>query len=126
MMQIKEAYKSKMYSPIGMFAGAVVDDDTGKALEYQDLIHHEKYRKTWTNAFVKELDQLAQGLCRHPGTNNIKYIQKQDVPGGHVVTYAQIVVGYCPQKADPNRVRLTAGGDCIDYPWDVSTPTANL
>eukprot|EP00957_Ditylum_brightwellii_P104704 7979694-Ditylum_brightwellii.AAC.1 len=87
-----------------MFAGVVVDDDTGKALECQDLIHHEKYRKTWTKEFVKELDQLAQGLCGHPSTNTIKYIQKQDVPGGRVVTYAQVVVDYCPQKADPNRV----------------------
>eukprot|EP00957_Ditylum_brightwellii_P056855 4310296-Ditylum_brightwellii.AAC.1 len=60
MMQIKETYKFDMYSPIGMFAGAVVDDDMGKTLEYQDLIHHEKYRKMWTKAFVKELDQLAQ------------------------------------------------------------------
>eukprot|EP00957_Ditylum_brightwellii_P102745 7830150-Ditylum_brightwellii.AAC.1 len=34
MLQIKEAYKSKMYSPIGMFAGVVVDDETGKALKY--------------------------------------------------------------------------------------------
>eukprot|EP00957_Ditylum_brightwellii_P139791 10652277-Ditylum_brightwellii.AAC.1 len=62
MMQIKGTYKSKMYSPIGMLAGALVGDDTGKALEYQDSIHHEKYRKMWTKAFVKELDQLAQGL----------------------------------------------------------------
>eukprot|EP00957_Ditylum_brightwellii_P123553 9420234-Ditylum_brightwellii.AAC.1 len=66
MMQTKEVYKSEMHSPIGMFAGAVVDDDTGKALEYQDLIDHEKYRKTWTKVFVKELDQLAQSLCGHP------------------------------------------------------------
>eukprot|EP00957_Ditylum_brightwellii_P130075 9921324-Ditylum_brightwellii.AAC.1 len=82
MMKIKEAYKSKMYSPIGMLAGAVVGDETEKALEYQDLIHHEKYRKTWTKVFLKEIDQLAQGLYGHSGATTIKYIQKQDVPGG--------------------------------------------
>eukprot|EP00957_Ditylum_brightwellii_P168128 12799035-Ditylum_brightwellii.AAC.1 len=65
-----------------MFVGAVVDDDTGKALEYQDLIHREKHRKTWTKAFVKELDQLAQGLYGHPGTNTIKYIQNKMYQGG--------------------------------------------
>eukprot|EP00957_Ditylum_brightwellii_P175130 13333897-Ditylum_brightwellii.AAC.1 len=74
MMQIKEAYKSNMYLPVGRFAGAVVDNETGKALEYQDLIHHIKYKETWSKAFVKELDQLVQGLCGHPSTNTIKYI----------------------------------------------------
>eukprot|EP00957_Ditylum_brightwellii_P072331 5497944-Ditylum_brightwellii.AAC.1 len=109
-----------------MFAGAVVDDETGKVLEYQDLTHHEKYREIWTKVFVKELDQLAQGLCGHQGTNTIKFIRKHDVLGRCVVMYAQIVVDYCPQKADSNRVRLTVGGDHINHPWDVSTPTANL
>eukprot|EP00957_Ditylum_brightwellii_P013416 1013179-Ditylum_brightwellii.AAC.1 len=104
----------------------VVDDETDKLLEYQDLIHHEKYRETWTNVFVKELDYLAKGLCGHQGTNTIKFIRKHDVPGGCVVTYARIVVDYRSQKADLNRVRLTVGGERIDYPWDVSTPTANL
>eukprot|EP00957_Ditylum_brightwellii_P030705 2326397-Ditylum_brightwellii.AAC.1 len=74
-----------------------------EALEYQDLIHHEKYKKMWTKAFVKNLDQLAQGLYWHPGTNTIKYIQKQDIPGGCIV----IVVDYScllytsPSPRDP-------------------------
>eukprot|EP00957_Ditylum_brightwellii_P136520 10411300-Ditylum_brightwellii.AAC.1 len=96
-MQIKETYKFDMYLPVGRFAGVVVDDETGKALEYQDFICHEKYKETWSKAFVKEMNQLVQGIC-----------------------------DYCPQKADLNRVRLAVGDDCIDYPWDVSTPTANL
>ena len=31
-----------------------------------------------------------------------------------------------PQNSDPNRVRLTVGGDCINYPGDCSTPTADM
>jgi hypothetical protein len=34
-------------------------------------------------------------------------------------------VDYRPQKEEPNRTRLTAGGNLIDYPGDVSTPTAD-
>eukprot|EP00957_Ditylum_brightwellii_P145575 11084293-Ditylum_brightwellii.AAC.1 len=33
---------------------------------------------------------------------------------------------YMLQKANPNRTRLTVGGDCVGYPFDVSTPTADL
>lgn len=31
---ICKAYKAKMYTPVGVFAGAVFDPDTGKCLEY--------------------------------------------------------------------------------------------
>jgi hypothetical protein len=34
-------------------------------------------------------------------------------------------VDYRPQKEEPNRTRLTVGGNLIDYPGDVSTPTAD-
>ena len=36
------------------------------------------------------------------------------------------MVGYHPQQEDPNRVRLTAVGNLISYPGDVSTGTADL
>ncbi len=35
-------------------------------------------------------------------------------------------MAYCPQKKEPNRSRLTFGGDRINYPFDTSTPTADL
>eukprot|EP00957_Ditylum_brightwellii_P054523 4130675-Ditylum_brightwellii.AAC.1 len=41
------------------------------------------------------------------------------------VTYGHIVVDYHPQKAEPERTRLTIWGDRIQYPGDVSTPTAD-
>merc|ERR1712155_240657 len=46
--------------------------------------------------------------------------------GGKVVTYARIVMDFCPQKEDPNQVRITAGGNLIDYPHELTTRTADL
>ena len=43
--------------------------------------------------------------------DEIKQISKD-----RTVTYARIVVDYQPQKDDPNRVRITVGGNLIDYP----------
>lgn len=34
----------------------------------------------------------------------------RNIPEDHIVTYACIVVDFRPQKKDPNRVRITAGG----------------
>ena len=43
-----------------------------------------------------------------------------------MVTYANIVVDYRPQKEDPNRVRITAGGNLIVYPGELTTRTAGI
>ena len=42
------------------------------------------------------------------------------------VTYEQRVVDYRPQKPDPNRVRITSGGDIIKYLGKLTTRTADL
>jgi hypothetical protein len=41
-------------------------------------------------------------------------------------TYGRIVVSVRPQKAEKFRTRLTVGGNLINYPFEVSTPTADL
>eukprot|EP00957_Ditylum_brightwellii_P089262 6797053-Ditylum_brightwellii.AAC.1 len=41
---VTEGFKSELYSPTSIFAGAVIDPDTGQKLEYRDLIKQEKYK----------------------------------------------------------------------------------
>ena len=48
------------------------------------------------------------------------------IPADHTVTYANIVVDYCPQKSDPNRVRIAAEGNLINYPGEIMTRTEDL
>ncbi len=43
-----------------------------------------------------------------------------------IVTYDWVVVDFWPQKADPYRIRITAGGNLINYPGELSTRTADL
>ncbi len=42
------------------------------------------------------------------------------------VTYSQFVCTVRPKKAEPNRTRFTVGGDRINYPGKVATPTADM
>ncbi len=42
------------------------------------------------------------------------------------VTYTKVVCEYRPQKDDPNRTRITIGGNRICYPGDCGTKTASL
>ena len=45
---------------------------------------------------------------------------------GKKPTYAQVVVDFCPQKEDPNRVRIPKGGNLIKYAGELTTQTADL
>ena len=78
----------------------------------------------------KELHRLAQ---RCPDvtkvTNTIFYLSHADsckIPQDRTVTYARIVIDHRPQKEDPNRVRITVGGNLIDYPSELTTHTADM
>jgi hypothetical protein len=50
----------------------------------------------------------------------------RNIPKDRTITYARVVVDYRPQKANPNRVRITVGGNLIDYPGELTTNTADL
>ena len=63
------------------------------------------------------------------GTDSIfdmTHEKTQKIPNDRVITCARLVVDYCPQKEDPNRVRLTEGGKLITYPGKLTTRTAYL
>ncbi len=42
------------------------------------------------------------------------------------MTYGKFAVDYQENKEEKERVRLTVGGDRINYPNEVATPTADL
>ena len=52
----------------------------------------------------------------------------QDVPKDRMkdVTYGQFVCMVRPEKAEQHRTRFTVGGDRINYPGEVATPTVEM
>eukprot|EP00978_Attheya_sp_CCMP212_P006675 scaffold15489_cov53-Attheya_sp.AAC.3 len=48
------------------------------------------------------------------------------MPTDRKTTYVRIICDECPLKTETKRVHLTVGGDKIDYPGKVATPTAEL
>lgn len=112
------------YNP---FANAVIDPNTGEAMEYRQLITQPATRATWLHSAANEFGRLAQGVGnRIKGTDTIKFIPISAIPRGRTVTYARFVCELRPQKAEVERTRLTVGGNLVDYPGDVSTSTADL
>ncbi len=108
----------------------VLDPDTGKSLNYRQLRQHPKLGPAWDISSANEFGRLAQGIGgRVKGTNTIFFIPKGKVPLDRRkdVSYGKFVCKVRPEKVDePNRTRLTVGGNLINYPFEVGTPTADL
>ena len=107
---------------------AVLNRDTGELMEMRHLLRNPKYSELWGKSYTKELGRLAQGIPGMKGTDTIVFIKYEDIPldRRRHVTYGKTVVSYRPEKDDPNRTRLTVGGNRIMYPGDVSTPTVEM
>eukprot|EP00804_Cyclotella_cryptica_P010817 CCRYP_008749-RA/>CCRYP_008749-RA protein AED:0.21 eAED:0.21 QI:0/0/0/1/1/1/3/0/823 len=108
---------------------AVMDQHTGKLLNYRALLRHPAYHNDWTKSSANEFGCLTNDVGgRIKGTNTICFIRKRDIPKDRLkdVTYGQFVCTIRPEKKEPNRTHLVVGGDRINYPGDVATPTAEM
>jgi hypothetical protein len=106
---------------------AVVDPLTGASLEYSQL-RKGPDGKEWTASASNEIGRLAQGVMPHMpnGTNTMHFIPPSRLPVGRKATYLRIVASHRPLKKESKRIRFTVGGNLINYPGKVSTPTADL
>jgi hypothetical protein len=112
-------------------ANLVINQITGQSYEYRHLVTGKVTGHTtdvWTKSLAKELGRLANGVDTGvpEGTNTIFFINRSQVPTDRKVTYGRIVWTIRPQKKETHRTRLTEGGNLINYPYDVSTATADI
>jgi hypothetical protein len=109
---------------------AVMDTDTGKLLNYCQLMRSTKYHNAWSLSSANKFGRLANGVGRRikNPTNTIQFIHQHEVPKEQMkdITYGQFVCTVQPEMAEPNRMRFTVGGDRINYPGEVATPTADM
>jgi hypothetical protein len=111
-------------------AMAVMNADTGKLLNYRQLMRSTKYREAWSLSSATEFGRLANGIGGgiKKSTNTIEFIFQHDVPTEWMkdVTYGQFVCTVRPEKAEPNQGRFTVGGGRINYQGAVATPTVEM
>ena len=107
------------------YAYKAVNPDTGELAEYKALLQSSA-REEWSTGFCNEVGRLFQGYKDIKGTDTCKFIHKKEIPQGRTATYIRVVVADRPRKVEKCRVRLTVGGDRVDYPGEVSTKTSDL
>jgi hypothetical protein len=107
----------------------VHDKETGEYLNYRQLIQDPKHKEVWSKSAANEFGQLAEGVGgRVKGTDTMQFARKEQVPLDRRkdITYGSFSCNIKPNKEEKERTRLTAGGNCINYPDNVGTPTADM
>jgi hypothetical protein len=86
----------------------------------------------WQTAFGKDFGDIMQGCNKtgQKGTNAMFVMTLNEIAhalqAGKNFTYANPVVNYRPQKEDPNRIWIMAGGNLISCNSELSVHTANI
>jgi hypothetical protein len=104
----------------------VIHPITGKDMEYSALMKDPCLQPLWTQGFGNECGRLFQGIRDIPGTDSCFFTTLKNIPKDRKITYGKIVCDYKPHKQEKERVRLTVGGDKLDYSGDVPTSTADI
>jgi hypothetical protein len=92
-------------------------------MEYMVLMKDPRLQPLWTRGFGNEVGRLFQGIRDIPGTDTCFLIKLTNIPKDRKITYGKIVCDYKPHKKEKEQVRLTVGGDRLDYSGDVATST---
>jgi hypothetical protein len=115
---------------------SVLNPLTGKFLEHRQLRRDPRFKATWDTSYANELGRLCQGVGtgntpagqRVAGTDTFICIEYNDIPPHkrREICHTMVVCEVHPDKDDPDRTRITIGGNRICYPGDVGTNTASL
>jgi hypothetical protein len=71
---------------------AIIDKETGRALEYRHLIK-SKHKHTWFPSCANKFGRLTQGIGNHEkGTNTMFFVPRKAIPKDRMPTYARFVV----------------------------------
>jgi len=110
-------------------AHKAINPDTGQLAELPELLKCST-GKRWNRANGLEWGRLSNGFPPElpQGSNAIRFIAYKDIPTGRRkdVTYVRQVTADKPHKEEKERVRATAGGDRVNYPYEVTTKTADI
>jgi hypothetical protein len=105
---------------------AVIHPVTGKEMEYSALMKDPRLQPLWTRIVGNECRRLFQGIRDIPRTDTCFFIELKNIPKDRNITYGKIFCDYKPHKQEKERVRLTVGGDRLNYSGDVATSTADI
>jgi hypothetical protein len=99
---------------------------TGKDMQYKDLMKDPIFGPLFEIGLSNELGRICQGIRDVAWTNTAFFIDLHNIQKDRKITYGKLVCDFKPNKTEKHRVRLTVGGDRLDYSGDTATSTADI
>jgi hypothetical protein len=95
-------------------------------MQYKDLMKDAILGPLFEIGLSNGLGRICQGIPDVAGTNTAFFIELTRIPKDRKITYGKLVCDFKPNKTEKHRVRLTVGGDRLDYSGDTATSTADI
>jgi hypothetical protein len=73
-----------------------------------------------------EIGRICQGIRDIAVTNTAFFVDLDSIQKGRKINYDKLMCDFKPNKTEKHRVRLTVGGDRMDYSGDTTTYTADI
>jgi hypothetical protein len=73
-----------------------------------------------------EVGRVCQGIRDIAETNTAFFVGLTSIPKDRKITYSKLFCEFKPNKTEKHRVRLTVGGDRLDYSSDTAISTADI
>jgi hypothetical protein len=105
---------------------SVIHPATVKEMQYKDLMKDPIFGPLFEIRLSNELGRICQGIRDIAGTNTTFFLDLQHIPKDRKITYGKLVCDLKPNKTEKHRVRLTVGGDRLDYSGDIARFTADI
>jgi hypothetical protein len=95
-------------------------------MQYKDLMKDPELGPLFEIGLSNELGRICQGICDISGTNTAFFVELASIPKDRKITYVKLVCDFKPNKTEKHRVRLTVGGNRLDYNGETATSTADI
>jgi hypothetical protein len=105
---------------------AAIHPVTGKEMQYKDLMKDPDLGPLFEIGLSNELGRICQGIWDIAGTNTVFFVDLTSILKDHKITYGKLVCDFKPNKTEKHLVRLTVGGEILDYSVDTATSTADI
>jgi hypothetical protein len=105
---------------------AMIHPVTGKEMQYKDLMEDPDLGPLFEIGLSNELGRICQGIRNISRTNTAFFLDLTSIPKDRKITNGKPVCDFKPNKTEKHRVRLTVGGDILDYSGDTATSTADI
>jgi hypothetical protein len=95
-------------------------------MQYKDLMKDPTLGPLYKKGLGNKRGRLFQGIQDIQGTNTCFFVEINNIHKDRKITYGKRVCDHKRHKAEKEWVRLTVGGDRLDYSREVVTSTADI